>query len=274
MPGTTKNLLSISKFTQANSAIVEFLKYGFFVEDKHTKIVLLLRILKGRLYQLQFPFTVSKAIGFQTNLVSHFPLKSIENVNHFFGFSTNTVFNLELNKIVSMNEFSNYKSFVLHVNKTKIVLWHKRLGHYSKKIMKNVLNSMHIQTAFSNFPFCEDYHYGKHKQNHFSVSQSKASRVLELIHSDLWCLALIMSKEGFKYYFHFLDYYTRFTWVFPLKSAAKVGQVFKNFHRFVKKQFDQIIMSIQMDWGGEFRALVPYFQQNCINFRVFCPYTH
>lgn len=107
----------------------------------------------------------------------------------------------------------NNTSFL--VNKLDTDMWHKRLGHPCEKIMKIVFKTLNVNGDFHNFSFCKDCHYGKHHQGHFPMSQSRAKKPLELIHSDVWGPAPILSREGFKYYIHFVDDHTRYTWMFP-----------------------------------------------------------
>lgn len=97
----------------------------------------------------------------------------------------------------------------------------------------------------------------------FSVSSSRALQPLELIHSDIWGLASIASKSDFKYYLHFLDDFTRFTWIFPLKTKSKL--LAQNFHT---------LETLKTNWGGEYKPLVKYLNTYDIIFRHLCPHTH
>ena len=44
---------------------------------------------------------------------------------------------------------------------------------------------------------------------------------LEKIHYDLWGLARITSNQGFQFYAIFVDDYSRFTWLCPLRRKSK-----------------------------------------------------
>lgn len=74
----------------------------------------------------------------------------------------------------------------------------------------------------------------KHFRLAFSLSTTKTSRVFELIHFDLWH-DHVTSTSGFKYYILFLNEFSHFLWVFPLRAKSKVYFVFLNFHIYVKK---------------------------------------
>ena len=42
----------------------------------------------------------------------------------------------------------------------------------------------------------------------------------------------------------------------------------------VENQFDSKIKYFNSDWGGEYRPLHKYFQENGIIHRIACPHTH
>ena len=72
-------------------------------------------------------------------------------------------------------------------------LWHIRLGHMSEKGMKLLASKGKLPDLKSvNVGFREDYIYGKHKKVNFSkfARTSKAEK-LQLVHSDVWGLALV-----------------------------------------------------------------------------------
>ena len=85
-------------------------------------------------------------------------------------------------------------------------LWHKRLGYSSATIVKNVLskcNVANINKMDSNF-----YYFcclGKIHKFPFFLSHTTNTKPLELIHSDLWGLALILFSSGYRYYIQFVD---------------------------------------------------------------------
>ncbi|PON78832.1 Ribonuclease H-like domain containing protein [Parasponia andersonii] len=48
-----------------------------------------------------------------------------------------------------------------------------------------------------------------------------------------------LSLDGFRYYVHFIDDYTKYTWIFPLKQNSEAYQIFVDFNMFVERQFDK-----------------------------------
>lgn len=94
------------------------------------------------------------------------------------------------------------------------------------------------------------------------------------IHIDLWGLAPVVSIQGYRYYVSFMDDFTRFTWIFPLKTKDETLSVFKIFKTQIEKQLETSIKCLQSDWGGEFRPFVHYLHEEGIQFRHSCLFTH
>ena len=64
---------------------------------------------------------------------------------------------------------------------------------------------------------CKHCFAGKMTKLPFVESSFKSSFTLQLMHSDVSGLAPIDSSSGFRYYELFVDEYTKFTWLFPMK---------------------------------------------------------
>lgn len=161
------------------------------------------------------------------------------------------------------------------INKVDFVMWHRRIGHPCKQVMSKMLGTVFIAFKFDNKDFfCVDCQHGKNCHLNFPISSSRAKGPLDLIHTDVWGPALTLSQEGYRNYIHFLDDFSRFTWLYPLESKSQVYHVFIQFHKTVERQFDRKIKGVQSDWGGEFRPLAKYLQSHGIEFRHPCLYTH
>ena len=88
----------------------------------------------------------------------------------------------------------------------------------------------------------------------FDKSDFKASKPLELIHSDVWGSAPTTSINDFQYYVLFVDDYFKFTWLFLLKFKSDVFEVFKYFKATIENQLDSKIKILRTDRGGEFTS--------------------
>ncbi|GJZ52281.1 ribonuclease H-like domain-containing protein [Tanacetum coccineum] len=115
---------------------------------------------------------------------------------------------------------------------------------------------------------------GKHVKLPFHSSDSIVTKCFDIIHSDLWT-SPIVSSSGFKYYVLFLDHFSHYVWIYPLKHKSDMFGKFLHFRAYVKNQFKSEIKSFQCDHGGEFdnKQLHTLFSNNGIQFRFSCPKT-
>jgi len=84
----------------------------------------------------------------------------------------------------------------------------------------------------------------------YKLSQIVYSSPLELIYNDLWGSALMNSHCNFHYCMSFVDAYSKFTWIYFLKSKYDALTVLKQFKSLVELQFNRKFKAIQKDWGG------------------------
>jgi histone deacetylase 1/2 len=54
---------------------------------------------------------------------------------------------------------------------------------------------------------------------------------------------------------HFIDDFSRFTWIFPLKQKSETIHAFNQFKNLVENQFNKKIRAIQCDGGGEYKPV-------------------
>ena len=99
-------------------------------------------------------------------------------------------------------------------------LWHRRLGHTSynvfHKLVKYEMVKGLLKISFKkNKIFCESCTQGKQSRKSFkSRTKNLSSKLLELIHMDLFGPTISMSLSGKKYGYILVDNFSRFTWVF------------------------------------------------------------
>lgn len=83
----------------------------------------------------------------------------------------------------------------------------------------------------------------------------------------------MQTAEGFRYYVHFIDATTMFTWFYPLKNKYDTLATFIHFKTNSELHTGHRIKSFQSEGGGEFTALSSYLSSHGIHHRVSCPYT-
>ena len=68
----------------------------------------------------------------------------------------------------------------------------------------------------------------------FPTSNKIVTSPFELIHADLWGLALVIAFNAFRFYLVFVDEFTKFTWVYLLKHKSDTFQVFTQFRAMLE----------------------------------------
>jgi GAG-pre-integrase domain/Integrase core domain len=131
-------------------------------------------------------------------------------------------------------------------------LWHRRLGHLNS----DSLSFMFKQGLVSNKNFspsvCSACCLGKSKILPFPSRTTKTTNAFNLVHSDVWGASSIVSSTGFRYFVTFIDDYTKFTWIYLLRTKSEVFQVFKYFVNMVENQFECSIKTLRSNSGGEY----------------------
>ncbi|KAL5775594.1 hypothetical protein ACOSP7_013151 [Xanthoceras sorbifolium] len=85
----------------------------------------------------------------------------------------------------------------------------------------------------------------------FSRIEIRVTHPLEIVYSNIWGPAPILSLDGFRYYIIFVDAYTRFTWLYPLRLKSEAFSKFVHFKKFAELQFNSKIKCFQADIGSE-----------------------
>ncbi|KAF7809814.1 Retrovirus-related Pol polyprotein from transposon TNT 1-94 [Senna tora] len=174
-----------------------------------------------------------------------------------------------------LTKHAPYTTYTVQTSDNKdFSLWHSRLGHCSAKIVHCVLNKCNIKTFGNHSDVCHACCLGKSHALPFSSSLTQYTKPLELVHSDVWGPAPILSSTGYKYYVSFIDAYSRYTWLYLLKNKSDVLEAFIQFKTFVENQLNHKIKALQSDFGGEFQALTKTLQASGIHHRISCPHTH
>nr|GEW59397.1 ribonuclease H-like domain-containing protein [Tanacetum cinerariifolium] len=158
---------------------------------------------------------------------------------------------------------------------TSSTTWHQRLGHPEDEVLRYLSSRQFIScNKAKSTHVCHACQHGKHVKLPFHSLNSTVKRCFDIIHSDLWT-SPIVSSSGFKYYVLFLDHFSHYVWIYPLKHKSNMFDKFVHFRNYVKKQFQCEIKSFQCDHGGEFdnEKLHTLFNNNGIQLRFSCPKT-
>ena len=77
----------------------------------------------------------------------------------------------------------------------------------------------------------------------------------------------------FLYYVIFVDHFTKYTWLYPLKNKSDTTFIFENFKQLVEKYFQTPILIVYSDGGGEYAGLHPALSKHGIQHLYSSPHT-
>lgn len=146
-------------------------------------------------------------------------------------------------------------------------LWHCRFGHLNQEGLKLLAHKKMVIGLPKLKPtkeICAVYLTGKqHRESMSKKSSWRASRQLQLVHSDICGPITPISHSGKRYILSFIDDFTRKTWVYFLHEKSEAFATFKIFKASVEKEIGAFITCLRTNRGGEFTSN---------EFREFCSY--
>ena len=113
------------------------------------------------------------------------------------------------------------------------------------------------------FRFCEHCLHGKQNRVSFQYTGTRATEVLELIHSDVFGPTPTPSIGGSRYYVSLINDFSRYSWIYFIKSKLDVFEKFREFKVLVKNQLGKKIKVLCTDNGDEF--CLDKFEQFCVD---------
>ena len=145
-------------------------------------------------------------------------------------------------------------------------MWHSRLNHPSLPIFCKFLNDLSVSfleehlCSFS----CKSCNINKSHKLPFVTSSITSSSPLEIIFSNLRTFP-VASYDGFNYYVIFVNHYTKYIWLYPLRHKSYVHSTFIAFKNLVENYFTTTIMTLYTDNEGEFLTLRSFFATHGIS---------
>ncbi|KAK1611638.1 hypothetical protein QYE76_035311 [Lolium multiflorum] len=159
-------------------------------------------------------------------------------------------------------------------------LWHRRLGHVNMRNLKQLLKGEHIvgltDISFEKDRVCSACVAGKQlKKRHPTKSIITTSRPLELLHLDLFGPSHYDTLGGSKYGFVIVDDYSRYSWVFLLKSKDETYKEFIIFAKKAQRMYESEMKAISTDNGTEFKnyTMQEFVDDEGIKHEFSAPYT-
>jgi hypothetical protein len=137
---------------------------------------------------------------------------------------------------------------------TKSWLWHKRLSHLNFKTMTELARHKLVD-GFPRFRFTKDHlcsacEQGKSTRVHFpSKTEHSTNHVLQLLHMDLCGPMRVHSINGKCYILVIVDDYSRWTWVYFLRSKDQAPSMIITFLTKIQVQLRNTVRMVRTDNG-------------------------
>ncbi|GJX61006.1 putative ribonuclease H-like domain-containing protein [Tanacetum coccineum] len=136
--------------------------------------------------------------------------------------------------------------------------WHRRLGHVNFKNLNKLVKGNLVRglpsKIFQNDHTCVACQKGKqHKASCKAKTVSSISQPLQLLHMDLFGPTSVRSLNHKTYCLVITDDFSRFSWVFFLRTKDETSGILKDFIRQIENQLNQKVKTIRCDNGTKFK---------------------
>ena len=111
---------------------------------------------------------------------------------------------------------------------------HHLLGYASSsRVQQLTSKGLLSSVSIDNFN-CTSSQLEKQLALPFNNSESISNSIFELIHSNIWGPFPVASIDGSRYFVVFIDDYSRYSWIFPMKSRFEILPIYSNFAKMVE----------------------------------------
>ena len=138
-------------------------------------------------------------------------------------------------------------------------LWHCHLCHHHlagiKKLLSgNLVTGFRLDSRADPDPVCEACKAGKMTADPFPTLQSRASRPLQLVHSDVHGPVKVGTHQSYHYWVFFIDDFSCFKAVYLHKHKSETFAAFKKFKSWAENITGERLGSLHDDKGGEYMS--------------------
>jgi len=136
-------------------------------------------------------------------------------------------------------------------------LWHKRLGHYHYQgllKMQELVIVKNLSKLGASSKNCRACQFGKQSRLPFPKATWRATRKLQLVHTDIGGPQRTPSLKGSLYYVIFIDDLTRMCWIYFLKYKSEVKSIFWKLKAKLENESCCKIQILRSDNGKEYTS--------------------
>lgn len=197
-----------------------------------------------------------------------------------------SLYNSNNQKVATANLIND--TYRLNINYSKIFamsakaeslthLWHQRLGHLNYNDVHKLPNcTTGVQLSSQKEKYvCISCLEGKQTRQSFPSNGSRASGLLELVHTDVCGPIQVASIGGARYFTTFIDDFSRKVYVYIIKSKTEVFEKFIEYKNRVENELNKKIKILRSDNGLEYtnKNFANYLKKYGILHQTSNPYT-
>ena len=132
-------------------------------------------------------------------------------------------------------------------------LWHLRLGHINPNRIHGLVKSGILTSLdFEPIPVCESCLEGKMTKRPFKAKGYRATKPLELVHTDVCGPINVQARGGYEYFVTFTDDYSRYGYIYLMRQKSETFTKFREYKAEAEKQLGLHIKELRSDRGGEY----------------------
>ncbi|GJU95369.1 putative ribonuclease H-like domain-containing protein [Tanacetum coccineum] len=167
----------------------------------------------------------------------------------------NNMYSFDMKNIVPKDGLT---CLVAKATSEESMLWHRRLGHVNfkninKLVKENLVRDLPLK-RFENDQTCVACLKGKqHRASCKTKAFSPITKPLFMLHMDLFGPTFVSSLMHKKYCLVVTDDYSKFSWVFFLKTKDETSKILKNFIKEIENLVDKKVKIIRSDNRTEFK---------------------
>ncbi|GJU81972.1 ribonuclease H-like domain-containing protein [Tanacetum coccineum] len=167
----------------------------------------------------------------------------------------NNMYSFDMKNIVPKDGLT---CLVAKATSEESMLWHRRLGHVNfkninKLVKDNLVRDLPLK-RFENDQTCVACLKGKqHRASCKTKAFSPSTKPLFMLHMDLFGPTFVSSLMHKKYCLVVTDDFSRFSWVFFLRTKDETSEILKNFIKEIENLVDKKVKIIRSDNGTEFK---------------------
>ena len=180
------------------------------------------------------------------------------------GYSCDGMFKLCINK-------NNVSVYIVDASYS---LWHGRLAHTNHKTLQFMSKHGLISFKDNVEKRCETCIQAKMTRLPFPKAE-RNNELLDLVHSDVCEFNGFLTRGGNKYFITFIDDYSRYVYVYLMKTKDESFHMFKCYKNLVENQLGKKVKILRNDRGGEYLPadFSQFCEENGIMHQTSAPYT-